>query len=76
MRLRICDQAAEETHQAAELAMNDMQADLARHQAATIRTMRREGIERGGLARFCLGGFHGAADPGSTSPCLYWPVSK
>ncbi len=49
MRLRICDQAAEQTQKAAELAANDMQADLARRQATTIRTMRREGIERGGL---------------------------
>lgn len=49
MRLRICDQAAEQTQKAAELAVNDMQADLARRQATTIRTMRREGIERGGL---------------------------
>ncbi len=48
MRLRICDQAAEETQKAAQLATNDFQADLARKQAATIRTMRREGIERGG----------------------------
>jgi hypothetical protein len=49
MRLRICDQAAEQTQRAAELAVNDMQAELARRQATTIRTMRREGIERGGL---------------------------
>jgi tetratricopeptide (TPR) repeat protein len=49
MRLRICDQAAEHTQKAAELAGNDMQAELARRQAATIRTMRREGIERGGF---------------------------
>jgi len=49
MRLRICDQAAEQTQKAAELAVNDIQADLARRQAATIRTMRREGVERGGL---------------------------
>jgi hypothetical protein len=49
MRLRICDQAAEQTQKAAELAANDIQADLARRQAMTIRTMRREGIERGGL---------------------------
>ena len=48
MRLRICDQAAEETHKAALLAANDMQAELARRQAASIRTMMREGIERGG----------------------------
>jgi Flp pilus assembly protein TadD len=48
MRLRICDQAADHTHQAALLAENDVQADLARRQAAAIRQMRREGIERGG----------------------------
>jgi hypothetical protein len=51
MRLRICDQAAEQTQKAAELAVNDLQADLARRQATTIRTMRREGIERGGLGK-------------------------
>jgi tetratricopeptide (TPR) repeat protein len=48
MRLRICDQAAEHTHRAAELASNAAQSELARRQAATIRTMQREGIERGG----------------------------
>jgi hypothetical protein len=48
MRLRICRQAADETHKAAQLASNAAQADLARRQAATIRTMLREGIERGG----------------------------
>jgi len=48
MRLRICDQAAEETHRAAQLASNPVQSELARKQAATIRTMQREGIERGG----------------------------
>lgn len=48
MRLRICRQALEETHQAALLATNDYQAELARRQAATLRTMLREGIERGG----------------------------
>lgn len=52
MRLRICNQAAEETQRAAELAANDMQAELARKQAATIRTMLREGIERGGYGGF------------------------
>jgi tetratricopeptide (TPR) repeat protein len=51
MRLRICDQAAEHTQMAAELASNDVQSDLARRQATTIRTMRREGVERGGFAR-------------------------
>ncbi len=48
MRLRICSQAAEETQKAAQLATNDFQAELARKQAAAIRTMLREGIERGG----------------------------
>ena len=48
MRLRICDQAAEHTRQAALLADNPVQSEVARRQAATIRTMRREGIERGG----------------------------
>lgn len=48
MRLRICDKAAEETRQAQMLAGNDVQAEMARKQAAAIRTMLREGIERGG----------------------------
>jgi hypothetical protein len=48
MRLRICDQAAEHTHKAAQLASNSVQSELARRQAAAIRTMQREGIERGG----------------------------
>ncbi len=48
MRLRVCDQAAEHTHRAAQLAANPMQSELARKQAATIRTMQREGVERGG----------------------------
>lgn len=52
MRLRICDQAAEETHQAALLAFNAAQSELARKQAATIRVMMREGIERGGYGGF------------------------
>lgn len=51
MRLRICEQAAEETRLAAELAMNPLQTELARRQAATIRTMQREGIERGGYGK-------------------------
>ena len=50
MRLRICDQAAEETQKAAQLASNAYQSELARKQAATIRTMLREGIERGGYS--------------------------
>jgi hypothetical protein len=52
MRLRICDQAAEETHRAAQLASNAVQSELARKQAATIRTLLREGIERGGYTNF------------------------
>jgi predicted Zn-dependent protease len=50
MRLRICQRAAEETHKAAQLAANSAQSELARRQAATIRTMLREGVERGGYA--------------------------
>jgi hypothetical protein len=50
MRLRICQNAAEETHQASLLAVNAAQSELARRQAATIRTMLREGVERGGYA--------------------------
>ncbi|HWG19760.1 MAG TPA: hypothetical protein VG225_04455 [Terracidiphilus sp.] len=48
MRLRVCDQATEHTQRAAQLASNTVQSELARRQAATIRTMLREGIERGG----------------------------
>ncbi len=48
MRLRICRQAEEETQMAARLASNAVQAELARKQAAAIRVMLREGIERGG----------------------------
>ncbi len=48
MRLRVCDQAAEQTQRAAQLASNAMQSEMARRQAATIRTMSREGVERGG----------------------------
>ena len=48
MRLRICQRAAEETHKAAQLAANAAQSEMARRQAATIRTMLREGVERGG----------------------------
>ena len=52
MRLRICGQATEETHQAALLASNAAQSELARKQAATIRVMTREGIERGGYGGY------------------------
>jgi len=48
MRLRVCDKAEEHTKLASLLAQNLAQAELARKQAATIRTMKREGIERGG----------------------------
>jgi tetratricopeptide (TPR) repeat protein len=48
MRLRVCDQAAEHTQRASQLASNAAQSELARRQTATIRTMMREGIERGG----------------------------
>ncbi|MGH9574420.1 MAG: hypothetical protein ACRD40_12950 [Candidatus Acidiferrales bacterium] len=51
MRLRVCTKAENHTHQAALLAENFAQAELARKQAATIRQMLREGIERGGYAR-------------------------
>jgi hypothetical protein len=61
MRLRVCDQAEDHTRQAAQLAQNVAQSELARRQAATIRTLRREGIERNynykspfGLARRLL----------------------
>jgi hypothetical protein len=50
MRLRICPRAAEETHNAAQIAVNPAQSEMARRQAATIRTMLREGVERGGYA--------------------------
>lgn len=48
MRLRICDQAVTHTERAAQLAANPIQSELARRQAATLRTMMREGIERDG----------------------------
>lgn len=48
MRLRVMDKAEEHTRIASLLAQNIAQADLARKQAANIRTMKREGIERGG----------------------------
>jgi tetratricopeptide (TPR) repeat protein len=51
MRLRVTSEAAEETRLAAELAENALQSELARRQAATIRKMVQEGIERGGYAK-------------------------
>lgn len=49
MRLRICARAAEETLTAANLATTPLQSELARRQAASIRNMLREGVERGGF---------------------------
>ncbi|MBZ5687430.1 MAG: hypothetical protein LAP86_20620 [Acidobacteriia bacterium] len=48
MRLRVMDQAEEHTRLAAKFARNLAQSDMARRQASSIRTMKREGIERGG----------------------------
>jgi len=48
MRLRVCRKAEEHTRKAARLAQNLAQAELARKQAAAIRTMLQQGIERGG----------------------------
>jgi predicted Zn-dependent protease len=48
MRLRICSEAAEQTSVASKLARSSIQAELARRQGSTIKTMRREGVERGG----------------------------
>ena len=48
MRLRVMNKAEDHTRQASMLAQNLAQSELARRQATTIRTMRREGIERDG----------------------------
>jgi tetratricopeptide (TPR) repeat protein len=48
MRLRVCRKAEEHTRRAAALAQNRAQAELARRQAAAIRTLLRQGVERGG----------------------------
>jgi cytochrome c-type biogenesis protein CcmH/NrfG len=50
MRLRVCEKAEEHTRQAALLARNRMQAEMARRQAATIRTLLQNGIKRDGPA--------------------------
>lgn len=55
MRLRIGSRAAEETQAAARLAANPIQAELARKQAAAIRAMQREGVERGGYGKLHAG---------------------
>jgi len=48
MRLRVTDKAEEHTHQAALLARNMMQSELARRQAASLRTLVHNGIKREG----------------------------
>jgi hypothetical protein len=48
MRLRVMDKAADHTKQAALLAGNMAQSELARRQAASIRAMKQSGIESGG----------------------------
>ncbi|HEX4002033.1 MAG TPA: hypothetical protein VHX36_05255 [Candidatus Acidoferrales bacterium] len=48
MRLRVCTKAQDHTKYAATLAENLAQAEMARRQATTLRTMMREGINRGG----------------------------
>jgi cytochrome c-type biogenesis protein CcmH/NrfG len=48
MRLRVVDKAEEHTRLAGLLAQNLAQAELARRQAAGLRTMTRQGIQRGG----------------------------
>lgn len=47
MRLRVIEKAEEHTRQAALLAQNMMQSELARRQAATIRTLTHNGAKRG-----------------------------
>lgn len=46
MRLRVCTKAENHTRQASLLAANMAQSEMARRQAATLRVMMREGIER------------------------------
>jgi len=49
MRLRVCEKAEEHTRQAALLAQNMVQSELARRQAATLRTLMHNGIKRPSL---------------------------
>jgi len=51
MRLCICDQAAEQTRIALELATDTLQSDLARRQAATIRAAQRNGMPHRGSGK-------------------------
>jgi len=67
MRLRIVDKAAEHTQAAARVAANPFQSELARKQAATIRTMLREGIERGGYGGAFSRLFRKGRKPASSS---------
>ena len=55
LRLRVCREAVEETQAAAKLASNPIQSELARKQAAALRTMMREGIERGHQGKIVAG---------------------
>jgi hypothetical protein len=48
MRLRVTEKAEEHTRQAALLSRNMMQSELARRQAATLRTLVQNGIKREG----------------------------
>lgn len=48
MRLRVCTKAGNHTRQAGLLARNHVQSEMARRQAAAIRTLMRNGIERSG----------------------------
>lgn len=48
MRLRVCTKAQDHTRYAATLAQNMAQAEMARRQATTLRTMLLEGVERDG----------------------------
>jgi cytochrome c-type biogenesis protein CcmH/NrfG len=50
MRLRVIEKAEEHTRQAGLLARNMMQSELARRQAATIRTLLQNGVKRDGPA--------------------------
>jgi predicted Zn-dependent protease len=48
MRLRVRDKAEEHTKRASALAQNRAQVELARQQAASLRKLVRDGVERGG----------------------------
>ena len=75
MRLRVCSKAEEETMQAAQLAINAVQSELARRQAAAIRAMLRDGVERGGYTSILSRIFRFRRKPGtqSNAPVLIHP---